>query len=135
MLKKLQKKLASTVVALSSLVATTVTCAAETIKAAAPAPDAKHASGGMMIWMPLILIAIFYFLIIRPQSKRQKQQRELISQIALGDEVITNSGILGKITRLRDEYIVINIAKDTEVTLSRTAVSQVLPKGTMDSIN
>lgn len=135
MLKKLQKKLASTVVALSSLVAITSTYAAETIKAAAPVSDAKHAGGGMMIWMPLILIAIFYFLIIRPQSKRQKQQRELISQIALGDEVMTNSGILGKITRLRDEYIVINIAKDTEVTLSRAAVSQVLPKGTIDSIN
>jgi preprotein translocase subunit YajC len=58
-----------------------------------------------------------------------------MNQIALGDEVMTNSGILGRITRLRDNYIVINIAKDTEMTISRSSVSQVLPKGTLESIH
>jgi preprotein translocase subunit YajC len=133
MLKKMSKKVASVAVALSSVAAAGLAQAAEAGKAAAPA--AKHSGLGGMIWMPLILIAIFYFLIIRPQNKRQRQQKELMNQIALGDEVMTNSGILGRISRLRDSYIVINVAKDTEMTISRSAINQVLPKGTMDSIN
>jgi preprotein translocase subunit YajC len=128
MLKKQWKKLANYVLALPLLAVTG-------LAQAAPAADAKHASIGSMLWLPLILIAVFYFLIIRPQNKRQREQKELMDQIALGDEVMTNSGILGKITRLRDSYIAISISKDTEVIISRGAVSQVLPKGTMEGIN
>lgn len=133
MLKKLLKKIASGTVALSALAVTGLAQAAEATKAAAPA--AKHGSIGSMIWLPLILIAIFYFLIIRPQNKRQREQKELMSSVTLGDEVMTNSGILGRITRLRDNYLVISVSKETEMTISRGAVSQVLPKGTIDSIN
>lgn len=127
MLKKVYRKL----IALPLMAVTGFAQAA----AEKAAPAAKHASIGSLIWMPLILIAIFYLLIIRPQSKRQKEQKNLMEQISLGDEVVTNAGILGKITRLRDDFIVISVAKETEITISRTAVAQVLPKGTMDGIN
>jgi preprotein translocase subunit YajC len=133
MLKKQLNKIKGLVLGLSSFFINGFTQADQAPSAAAPA--VKHAGLGGMIWMPLILIAIFYFLIIRPQNKRQREQRELMNQIALGDEVMTNSGILGRITRLRDNYIVINIAKDTEMTISRSSVSQVLPKGTLESIH
>jgi len=120
------KKIVSGLSALSVWAMAGLAQAAEATKAAAPA--AKHTSLGSMIWMPLILIAIFYFLIIRPQNKRQREQKELMNQITLGDEVITNSGILGRITRLRDSYIVISVSKETEMTISRAAVTQVLHK-------
>jgi preprotein translocase subunit YajC len=134
MFRKLLKKLTSALVILQLLAMAGLTQASEAV--AASASTDKHAgfSGGM-IWMPLILIAVFYFLIIRPQNKRQRDQKELMGQITLGDEVMTSSGILGKITRLRDSYIVISVAKETEMTIARSAVSQVLPKGTIDSIN
>ncbi len=135
MLKKQLKKLASGAVALSALVVTGLAQAAETTAAKAAPAAAKHASIGSMIWLPLILIAIFYFLIIRPQNKRQREQKELMNSVTMGDEVMTNSGILGRITRLRDNYLVISVSKETEMTISRGAVAQVLPKGTIDSIN
>lgn len=122
-------------VALPLLFVAKLSLAAPEAAAAAASTPAKHGSVGSMIWLPLILIAVFYFLIIRPQNKRQREHKNLMKDVSMGDEVMTNAGILGKITRLRDSYIVLSVSKDQEMTFSRNAISQVLPKGTIESIN
>ncbi len=88
-----------------------------------------------MLLLPVLLILVFYFLLIRPQSKRAKQQRSLISKIGIGDEVMTAGGILGKIVRLKDNYVVLKISKGVEITIQKSSVSTVLPKGTVESLD
>lgn len=87
-----------------------------------------------MLWLPLLLIVVFYFLLIRPQSKRAKQHRELIDALSVGDEVVTTGGVVGRIARLRDNFVVIEIAKGVEMTMQKGAIASVLPKGTVDSL-
>jgi len=77
------------------------------------------------------MIAIFYFILIRPQQKKAKEHRNLIAALGKGDEVITNGGILGKVTELSDQYISVEIASGVEVRIQRAAVSAVLPKGSL----
>lgn len=76
-------------------------------------------------------IAIFYFFIFRPQAKRAKDQRTLISNLAKGDEVVTGGGLLGKINRLDDDIITLAVADNVEVKIQKNAVAAVLPKGTL----
>lgn len=97
--------------------------------AAAPAPN------------PLInflflggFVVIFYFLIWRPQSKRAKEQKALIDSLGMGDEVMTNSGILGKITKLDDLYVTVQVAEKVELKMQKASIAAVLPKGTIKSI-
>lgn len=102
---------------------------AQTAPAAAPA-------GGMMSsltsMLPLVLMfVVLYFIMIRPQMKRQKEHRAMIDAIARGDEVATAGGILGRVTRLSEGFLHIEIASGVEVQVQRSAVSQVLPKGTV----
>lgn len=77
---------------------------------------------------------IFYFLIWRPQSKRAKEHKELMSSLNKGDEVMTNGGILGKLTKVDDNYIVLQIADNVEIKLQKSAITAILPKGTLKSI-
>ena len=77
---------------------------------------------------------IFYFLIWRPQSKRAKEHKDLMSSLNKGDEVMTNGGILGKLTKVDDNYIVLQIADNVEIKLQKSAITAVLPKGTLKSI-
>jgi len=77
---------------------------------------------------------IFYFLIWRPQSKRAKEHRDLMSSLNKGDEVMTNGGILGKLAKVDDNYIVLQINDTVEVKMQKSAISAVLPKGTLKSI-
>ncbi len=77
---------------------------------------------------------IFYFLIWRPQSKRAKEQRELLSSLNKGDEVMTNGGLLGKLGKVDDNYVVVEIAENVEVKMQKASVAAVLPKGTLKSI-
>lgn len=97
---------------------------------------AQHPHGGgssaQMLLLPVLLAVVFYFLLIRPQSKRAKQQREMIDRIAVGDEVVTAGGILGKVKRLRDNHVVVAVAKNVEITLQKSSVASVLPKGTVE---
>jgi preprotein translocase subunit YajC len=79
------------------------------------------------------LLAIFYFLIIRPQNKRAKEQREMLSKIAAGDEVATAGGILGKVTDVGEQFLTVEISNGVEVKLQKFQVAQVLPKGTVKS--
>ncbi|OJV86939.1 MAG: preprotein translocase subunit YajC [Gammaproteobacteria bacterium 39-13] len=77
---------------------------------------------------------IFYFMLIRPQSKRAKEHQNLISGIAKDDEVITSGGLLGKVLRVTDQFIVIAIAEGIEVKVQKQAISASIPKGTMKNI-
>jgi preprotein translocase subunit YajC len=77
---------------------------------------------------------IFYLMIWRPQSKRAKEQRELLAGLSKGDEVATTGGLLGKITRVTDDFVVIEVADGTETKFQKAAIASVLPKGTLKNI-
>ncbi len=77
------------------------------------------------------MIVIFYFLLIRPQQKRAKEHRKMVEAIGKGDEVVTNGGILGKIVELSDQYMTVEIADNVQIKVQRSAVSTVLPKGSL----
>lgn len=79
-------------------------------------------------------VLIFYFLIWRPQSKRSKEQKALVDSLGKGDEVMTNSGILGKINKIDDHYVALQVADNVELKMQKSAVAAVLPKGTIKSI-
>ena len=99
---------------------------------AAPAPGSE---GGMSLTViMLILFVAFYFVLIRPQNKRSKEHRELVSNLKKGDEVVTVGGILAKVSSVDDQYIKVNITEGIEVSLQRSAVNAVLPKGTLKSL-
>jgi preprotein translocase, YajC subunit len=90
---------------------------------------------GLMGFLPLILMfVLLYFLMIRPQMKRAKEQKTMVDGLAKGDEVITAGGVLGKITKLNDAYLTVEIAPETEITVQRAAVQTLLPKGTIKSV-
>ena len=100
---------------------------AQTAPAAAAGGDMLSSLGSML---PLVLMfVVLYFVMIRPQMKRQKEARSMIEALAKGDEVATAGGLLGKITSLGDQYLGLEIAGGVEVKIQRTAVVQVLPKG------
>ena len=85
------------------------------------------------VTLPVLLLVVFYFLLIRPQNKRAKEQREMLSKIATGDEVATTGGILGKVTEVGEQFLTLEIASGVSVKLQKFQVSQVLPKGTVKS--
>ena len=102
----------------------------------AQAAGGENALVGML---PIILMfVILYFLMIRPQMKRQKEHRNMVAALAKGDEVITTGGILGKISKVSDSYITVEIStigdKPVETVVQRSAVTSVLPKGTIKAL-
>jgi preprotein translocase subunit YajC len=99
---------------------------------AAPAAGAPGSPFPMLIMM-VVLFGIFYFMMIRPQMKRQKEHRNLLSALSKGDEVVTNGGIAGRIEEVGDSFITVEIAPNVRVKLQKGAVAQVLPKGTLKS--
>lgn len=94
----------------------------------AAAPTA--ASGTPQLIGIVLVFAVMYFIMIRPQMKRQKELRTMIEALAKGDEVVVGGGIIGKVSKLGDSVLHIEVAKDVEIQVQRTAVVQVLPKGT-----
>lgn len=101
--------------------------------ASAYAQDAAQ-PGGLMSFLPLIIIfIIFYFLLIRPQMKRSKEHRKLVSELANGDEVVTNGGLLGRITHVGESFVTVEVADQVQVRLQKQAVASVVPKGTIKS--
>ena len=99
----------------------------------APAATAGGDVGSsLMSMLPLVLMfVVLYFVMIRPQMKRQKEHRSMIDALAKGDEVATAGGLLGKVTKLGDTHLGVEIADGVEVQLQRNAVVQVLPNGTL----
>lgn len=94
------------------------------------------AQGGGMVEIGILVFffAMFYLMILRPQAKRSKEHRDLIAGLSKGDEVVLNSGMLGKINELDEQYVSVKIADNVSVRFQRQAVNQVLPKGTIKSI-
>jgi len=79
-------------------------------------------------------ILIFYFLMWRPQSKRAKEHKNLVSELSKGDEVITNGGIAGKISKVSEDFIRVEVAEGVEIKIQKVAIASALPKGTLKSI-
>ena len=105
-------------------------------QAHAAAAPAQGADGMSMLIMLAVFGLVFYFMIYRPQAKRVKEHKNLMSELSKGDEVLTQGGIVGKIVKVSDEkdFIVVSIAEGTEVTVQKGAINAVLPKGTMKSL-
>ena len=102
---------------------------AQTAPAAAAGGDMQST---LMSMLPLLLMfAVLYFVMIRPQMKKQKEHRSMIEALAKGDQVVTAGGLLGKVSKIGDAYIGVELATGVEVQLQRSAVVQVLPKGTL----
>jgi preprotein translocase subunit YajC len=90
---------------------------------------------GIIGFLPIILMfVLLYFLMIRPQMKRAKETKAMIEALQKGDEVITAGGVIGRITRISDVYIGLEIAANTEINVQKTAVQVLLPKGTLKSL-
>jgi preprotein translocase subunit YajC len=101
----------------------------------AQAPDAAAAGGGFeALIFPIGLILILYFFMIRPQVKRQKEHRKMVDALAKGDEVQTVGGLMGKITEMGDTFVKVEVANNVVVTVRRTSVESVMPKGTLKEI-
>ena len=102
---------------------------AQTAPAAAGGGDMVSQLTGML---PLVLMfVVLYFVMIRPQMKRQKEHKAMIDALAKGDEVVIGGGLLGKVTRLSEQVLHIEVANGVEIQVQRMAISQVLPKGTL----
>ncbi len=93
--------------------------------------DAGGAGGLTGLIFPIALIAIFYFLLIRPQQKRAKEHRKLVDALGKGDEVLTNGGIVGRVIEVGDSFATVELTPGVEVKMQKQAVAQVLPKGTL----
>ena len=102
---------------------------AQTAPAAAAGGDMQST---LMSMLPLLLMfAVLYFVMIRPQMKKQKEHRAMIEALAKGDEIVTAGGLLGKVSKIGDAYIGVELASGVDVQMQRNAVVQVLPKGTI----
>ncbi len=89
------------------------------------------AAGSLMQFLPLVLMfVVLYFIMIRPQMKRQKEHKAMIDALAKGDEVVIGGGVIGRVAKLGDSVLHIEVAKDVEIQVQRSSVIQVLPKGT-----
>jgi preprotein translocase subunit YajC len=103
---------------------------------------AQGAPGGEPSWMPLavitLMMVVFYFLLIRPQAKRQKEVKAMIDALSKGDEVVTTGGVVGRITDLSEQYLTLQVAtvgdKPVSLSVQRAAIQTLLPKGTLKSL-
>jgi len=103
----------------------------EAFAQAAPAAGADSMFGGLGSMLPLILMfVVLYFVMIRPQMKRQKEHKSMIDALAKGDEVVTSGGVLGRVTKLGESFVGVEISNGVEVQVQRSSVVQVVPKGT-----
>lgn len=85
---------------------------------------------GMIIFM----VVIFYFMIIRPQSKRNKEHKNLMENLGKGDEVVVSGGMMGKIVKVTDDFVVVEVANNVEISFQKASITATLPKGTLKSI-
>ena len=86
-------------------------------------------------FLPIALMfVVLYFLMIRPQQKKQKEQREMISALSVGDEVLTAGGIVGKITKVSENFLTLKISEGSEIFIQRTSIVSILPNGTIETL-
>jgi preprotein translocase subunit YajC len=98
------------------------------------AAAAGQSDGGLLGMLPLLLIfVLFYFMLIRPQTKRAKEHKNMVEALSKGDEVVTNGGLLGRVTEVGESFLTVTIADGVEVKVQKQSVSALVPKGTMKS--
>jgi len=97
-------------------------------------PTAQGGGGFSFFAMLIIFVLFLYFGILRPQNKRAKEQQSLLNSLAKGDEVVTIGGILGKISKMTDQYLTLTLANNLDVIVQKSAVASVLPKGTIKAL-
>ncbi|MBX9903314.1 MAG: preprotein translocase subunit YajC [Burkholderiales bacterium] len=100
----------------------------------AQAPAAAQGGGIESILLIVVMFGVMYFLMIRPQMKRAKEHKTMVDSLQKGDEVITAGGILGRITKVDEQYITVAVAEAVEMQMQRAAIQTVLPKGTIKTI-
>lgn len=100
----------------------------------AQAAPAAGGSGMANIIFIVVMFAVFWFILIRPQMKQQKEHRNMVAALAKGDEVASAGGILGKITKLGDNFVELEIAENVVIKLQKNSISNVLPKGTLKTM-
>ena len=89
----------------------------------------------LISFLPLILIfVVFYFFLIRPQNKRQKEHREMVANLSVGDEVVTAGGVLGKVTEVKDQFLRVEVSDGVQLKVQRHTIGAIMPKGTIKSI-
>ena len=103
--------------------------------AAGSATPAQAAPGGMSFFLMMGLFLVFaYFMVWRPQAKRAKAQRQLLQSLAKGDEVLTIGGVIGRVAKVGDAYLTLEIADEVQIVVQKSAVASLLPKGTAKSL-
>ncbi|CAK0776844.1 Sec translocon accessory complex subunit YajC [Gammaproteobacteria bacterium] len=99
------------------------------------AAPAAGSPDSMMQFLPLVVIfVVFYFVLIRPQSKRTKEHEKMMSGLAKGDEIVTNGGLLGKITEVGENFVQVEVAENLQVKVQKQAVAALMPKGTIKGL-
>ena len=100
--------------------------------AAAQATGAPGGDMGLMnLLFPIILIGAFYFLLIRPQTKRAKEHKQMVESLKKGDEIVTGGGVLGRITEIGENFVQVEVAEGVQIKVQKQAVSSLMPKGTL----
>ena len=121
------------------LIAAACTCVAALVIPEATAADAGAGAPSTAAYSEILMIgafvAIFYFLVLRPQSKRAKEHKSLLGGLAKGDEVVTSGGIVGTVTKVEDQFVVCKVSDNVELRFQKHAVAATLPKGTLKSLN
>jgi len=102
-------------------------------QAADGAAPAKGGSMGPILFL-VIILAFMYFLVWRPQQRRNKEHRNLVSSVAAGDEIVVSGGVIGKISKVHDNYVEVEVSENSVITFQLGSISSVLPKGTIKSI-
>lgn len=98
----------------------------------AQAGNGATSESGLLSLLPIVVIfVLFYFLLIRPQQKRQKEHKDMVAALAKGDEVVTAGGALGKIINVGDNFITLEVAQGVQIKVQRSAVQTMMPKGTL----
>ena len=104
----------------------------EAFAQAAPAATGGGTESSLLSMLPLVLMfVVLYFVMIRPQMKRQKEHKAMVDALAKGDEIVTTGGLLGKVTKMGETFVSIEVANGVELQVQRSSVVQVLPKGTL----
>lgn len=101
----------------------------DAIAEAAPAAAAQPELASLLL--PVGLVVLFYFFLIRPQNKRQKEHRQMVAGLQKGEEVITTGGLLGKITNVGENFVTLEISKDVSIHVQKNSIQAIMPKGTL----
>jgi preprotein translocase subunit YajC len=105
----------------------------DAVAAAAPAASSQPGLEGMIF--PAAILVFFYFLFLRPQSQKTKEHKAMLSALSKGTEVVTNSGILGKVVELDDNFVKLEVGENTFLQVQRHAIGSIMPKGTYKTVN